>query len=108
MLVFVFGGLLLSLVLAGVVSNAASTSPDGLDAAARAGCTFDAEDTVTGGDCVAKQAREHDAPLAGYGVRGLGNEWLSTGLSGVAGVLVTFAVGGALFWVVRRTAPKNG
>ncbi|MGI5214896.1 PDGLE domain-containing protein [Plantactinospora sp. CA-290183] len=102
---FILGGLLVALLLAGVVSNFASAHPDGLDSSLRKGCTFDAEDNITGGSCPAQETREHelaDSPLADYGVRGVDNPYLSTGLSGVLGVLLTFAVGGGLFWLVRR------
>ncbi|MFK3980022.1 PDGLE domain-containing protein [Micromonospora sp. NPDC050397] len=102
---FIFGGLLVALLLAGVVSNFASSHPDGLDSSLREGCTFDAEDNITGGSCPAQQTKDHelaDSPLADYGVKGVQNPYLSTGLSGVAGVLITFAVGGGLFWLTRR------
>lgn len=102
---FLVGGLLVALLLAGVVSNFASSHPDGLDSSLREGCVFDADDNIVGGDCPAKQAREHElaeGPLADYGIRGIDNPYLSTGLSGVIGVLLTFAVGGGLFWLVRR------
>jgi cobalt/nickel transport protein len=102
---FLAGGLLVALLLAGVVSNFASGSPDGLDYAAREGCTFNADDEITGGTCMAQQEGEHqlgDSPLADYGIRGIDNEFLSKAGSGVLGVLVTFAVGGGLFWLVRR------
>jgi cobalt/nickel transport protein len=94
-----------SLFLAGVVSNVASTSPDGLDAASRAGCTVDAGGKITGGDCAARRESGHElarGPLANYGVKGVANPYLATGLAGVIGVLVVFAVGGGLFWLVRR------
>ncbi|AVT34414.1 cobalamin biosynthesis protein CbiM [Plantactinospora sp. BC1] len=102
---FILGGLLVALLLAGVVSNFASAHPDGLDSSLREGCTFDADDNITGGSCPAQEAEEHelaDSPLADYGVRGIDNTFLSTGLSGVLGVLITFAVGGGLFWLTRR------
>ena len=102
---FLAGGLLVALLLAGVVSNFASSSPDGLDATARDGCTFNADDEITGGTCMARQEQDHqlaDSPLADYGIRGIDNEFLSTGLSGVIGVLLTFAIGGGLFWLLRR------
>jgi cobalt/nickel transport protein len=107
---FLAGGLLVALLLAGVVSGFASSSPDGLDATAREGCTFNADDEITGGTCMLRQEREHqlaDSPLADYGIRGIGNEQLSTGLSGILGVVLTFAVGGGLFWLVRRR-PAGG
>jgi cobalt/nickel transport protein len=102
---FLAGGLLVALLLAGVVSNFASGSPDGLDYAAREGCTFNADGEITGGTCMAQQAGDHqlgDSPLADYGIRGIDNKFLSTGLSGVLGVLLTFAIGGGVFWLVRR------
>jgi cobalt/nickel transport protein len=101
---FLVGGLLVALLLAGVVSNFASPHPDGLDSSLRQGCTFDAEDNITGGSCPAQRAKEHElgGPLADYGVKGIDNPYLSTGLSGVLGVLLTFAVGGGVFWLVRR------
>ncbi|MGN9808291.1 PDGLE domain-containing protein [Micromonospora sp. BQ11] len=104
---FLVGGLLVALLLAGVVSNFASAHPDGLDSSLREGCTFDAEDNITGGSCPAQQEKEHEVggPLADYGVSGVDNEFLSTGLSGVLGVLLTFAVAGGAFWLVRRRGP---
>jgi cobalt/nickel transport protein len=107
---FLAGGLLVALILAGFVSNFASGSPDGLDAATLEGCTTDANGRITGGTCAAQQAQDHqlkDGPLANYGVKGLGNGYLSTGIAGVAGVLVTFAVGAGLFWVLRRRKPER-
>jgi cobalt/nickel transport protein len=43
-----------------------------------------------------------NGPLADYGIKGIGNEYLSTGLSGVLGVLVTFGIGAGVFWLVKR------
>ncbi|MEU7614534.1 PDGLE domain-containing protein [Micromonospora rifamycinica] len=107
---FVAVGLLVALVLAGVVSNYASSHPDGLDSSLLKGCTVNADDEITGGSCPARQARDHelaDSPLADYGIRGVDNGFLSTGLSGVVGVLLTFAVGGGLFWLLRRRGPAD-
>jgi cobalt/nickel transport protein len=105
---FLAGGLLVALILAGVVSNFASGHPDGLDATAREGCTFDAEGNITGGTCMAQQEQEHqfkDSPLADYGIAGIDNPYLSTGLAGVIGVLLTFGLGYGLFWLARRRGP---
>jgi cobalt/nickel transport protein len=102
---FIGAGLLVALLLAGVVSSFASGSPDGLDSAARKGCTVDAAGEITGGTCMAQKEKDHqfaDGPLADYAVKGIDNEFLATGLSGVLGVLATFAIGGGLFWLVRR------
>ncbi|GGR72089.1 hypothetical protein GCM10010169_15020 [Micromonospora fulviviridis] len=108
---FVLGGLLVALLLAGVVSNYASAHPDGLDSSLLKGCTVNADGEITGGSCPAQQAKDHelaDSPLADYGVRGVSNGFLSTGLSGVLGVLLTFALGGGLFWLARRRGPATG
>ncbi|HEX2314924.1 MAG TPA: PDGLE domain-containing protein [Thermomonospora sp.] len=89
---FLLAFLLVSLVVAGVVSFYASGDPDGL--------TKVAEDKG-----FAAQEKEHalkDSPLGDYGVEGVDDERLSGGLAGVIGVGLTAAVGGGLFWVVRR------
>ncbi|RIV36752.1 PDGLE domain-containing protein [Micromonospora radicis] len=101
---FLAGGLLVALLLAGVVSNFASPHPDGLDSSLRQGCTLDADGEIIGGSCPAQQEKEHEigGPLADYGIAGIDNDFLSTGLSGVLGVLLTFGVAGGAFWLVRR------
>ena len=102
---FIIAGLIVAFLLAGVVSNFASSSPDGLDSAALRGCTTNAEGEITRGTCMAQQEQEHQlggSPFADYGVRGVDNPYLSTGLSGILGVALTFAVGGGLFWLIRR------
>ena len=107
---FVVAGLLVAFLLAGVVSSFASGSPDGLDKTALDGCTVDAAGEITGGTCMAQREQEHQlggSPLADYGIRGIDNEYLATGLSGVLGVALTFAVGGGLFWLVRRRKPVS-
>ena len=106
---FLAGGLLVAILLAGVVSNFASGSPDGLDAAARQGCTFNADGEITGGTCMAQREQDHQlaaGPFADYGVKGLDGP-LGTGLAGVLGVLITFAIGGGVFWAVRRRKPVS-
>jgi cobalt/nickel transport protein len=96
---FLLGGLLVTVGLALVVSGFASSSPDGLEKVA--------EDKG-----FLETARDHlfaDGPLADYTVRGVDNERLSTGLSGLIGVLITFGVGLALFALLRarRSGPKD-
>ncbi|KUL33371.1 PDGLE domain-containing protein [Actinoplanes awajinensis] len=106
---FLAGGLLVALLLAGVVSNFASGSPDGLDATAREGCTFGADGEITGGTCMLQREEGHqmaDSPLADYGIKGIDNPYLSTGLAGAAGVLITFGLGAGGFWLVRRREQK--
>jgi cobalt/nickel transport protein len=102
---FIGGGLLVALLVAGVVSNFASSSPDGLDATTRQGCEFNEDGEIVGGECIAAEAQDHelaDSPFADYGIAGIDNPFLSTALAGVLGVLATFAVGTGLFWLGRR------
>lgn len=102
---FLAAGLVVCLVLAGVVSVFASGSPDGLEHAALQGCTVDENGEIVDGTCMAQGERDHDLAdgvFADYGVRGLDNEALGTGLAGLVGVLLTFALGAGLFWLVRR------
>jgi hypothetical protein len=88
---FVAGGLLVAIGLAMLVSGFASGSPDGLDKVA--------EDH--GFAANAKQHLFENGPLAGYAVKGVNGDRLSTGISGLIGVLVTFGVGLALFALLR-------
>jgi cobalt/nickel transport protein len=90
---FLIGGLLVAAGLALLVSGFASSSPDGLEKVAEDKGFLE----------TAKDHRFADGPLADYTVRGIDNERLSTGLSGLIGVLVTFGVGLALFALVRAT-----
>jgi hypothetical protein len=89
---FLLVGLLVSLLLAGVVSGFASSDPDGLERVA--------EDK--GFAEAARDSALADSPLADYGVRGVEDERVSTGLAGVLGVGITFAFGLGLFALVRR------
>lgn len=96
------GGIMAAMVLAGGVSYLASSAPDGLDATTLRGCTTNAEGEITGGTCIAQGAGEHELAggfLADYGLKGLDN---TTGIAGVIGVVLTFAIGLAIFWTVRR------
>lgn len=81
-----------AVVLAAVVSFYASSSPDGLE-------------RVAADEGFLDTARDHDlgdGPLADYGVEGVDDERLSGGLAGVVGVVVTLALGAALFRLLRR------
>lgn len=95
---FILAGLVVAFALALFVSPYASSEPDGLEKVA-ADKGFDSD--------VEAHALE-DGPLADYGVEGVDNEKLGTGLAGIIGVTVTFAVGYGLFLLVksvRRRAP---
>lgn len=81
-----------ALLLAGVVSYFASSSPDGLERVATdKGIAASERDHATAG-----------GPLADYGLRGVDNDWLSGGLAGVAGVGVVLVMTTGVSFVVRR------
>lgn len=94
---FFAGFLLVSLVLAGIVSYYASSNPDGLEKVA----------TDKGIDAKEKDHSLKDSPLSDYGVKGVNDSRLSGGLAGVIGVGAVLVVGGGLFWVVRRRGPSG-
>lgn len=95
---FVVAGLLVTLLVAGVVSQFAVDAPDGLARVAR--------DTGFMG-----QAEDHafsNALFADYATAGVGDETTSLALAGIAGSLVTLAVGGGLVLAARRrTTPSR-
>ena len=84
--------LVAALLLAGVVSFYASGDPDGLNRVAEdAGFSSAEADSPTAG-----------SPLAGYQTSGIGQDRLSGGFAGVAGVLVVLVLAGGVTHVVRR------
>jgi hypothetical protein len=94
---FVLIGLAVTAILAVVVSGFASGSPDGLERVA--------ED-----EGFLEQAEDHDladSPVADYGVRGVDDARLSTGLAGLIGITVTFALGYGVFSLVRRRSGSS-
>ncbi|MPZ80937.1 MAG: hypothetical protein GEV28_11270 [Actinophytocola sp.] len=105
---FFAGFALAALVIAGALSYFADSDPDGLDSATLEGC--EVVETSQGeelrGDCIARNAGEHDmsgSPLADYAVGGDGR---LTGVAGVLGVVATLAVAGGLFWLLRKRSDK--
>jgi cobalt/nickel transport protein len=106
---FLLGFLLAALVIAGGLSYLASPDPDGLDSVALHGCTVS---ETTGGEqldgtCIAQNATEsHTAgsPLADYAVGGREG---TTGIAGIAGVLVTALVAGLLFRLLGRSGRRR-
>jgi cobalt/nickel transport system permease protein len=91
--VFVAVGLLVALALAFFVSPHTSSKPDGLNKVAIDQGFADQETS---------HATE-DGPLAGYGVKGVDDDRLSTGLAGIAGVGVTFVLVGGVLLAVRSS-----
>lgn len=94
-----------TLLIAGVVSYFASSSPDGLDSATLKGC--EVVETANGeeltGDCIAQHAGEHamsTSPLADYAIGGQDG---TGGIAGIIGVLVTVVIAGSAFWLIART-----
>lgn len=84
-------GMLVTILLAGFVSYYASSSPDGLARVAiDKGMDKGEQDHALG-----------DSLLAGYSVKGVGDERLSGGLAGVAGVALTFLLVGGIAVGVR-------
>jgi cobalt/nickel transport protein len=96
--IFLLAGLMLALGLGLFVSPFANGSPDGLERVAEDKGFIDT-------------ATDHglsDSPVADYSVRGVDGERMSTGLSGVIGVLICFGVGLALFGLMRvRRGPND-
>lgn len=88
---FVLAGLLVALLLGGIVSYYASTQPDGLNKVA-------ADQGIPG----AAGHASDGSPVAGYATKGVDDRRLSKGIAVTSGVLVCFALGGALTWSVRR------
>ncbi|MGD9620484.1 MAG: PDGLE domain-containing protein [Mycolicibacterium sp.] len=92
-------------LVAGVLSYFASSSPDGLDSTTLRGCEVietEGGEQLTG-DCIAKHAKEHrlaDSPLADYQIEG---HERTGGLAGIIGVLVTVAISAGGFWLIART-----
>ncbi|GAA1260207.1 hypothetical protein GCM10009609_23990 [Pseudonocardia aurantiaca] len=101
---FFLGFLAVALLVAGGLSYFASSAPDGLDTVTLHGCDVvrtDAREHLDG-TCIAQNAGDHalaGSPFADYTVGGGPN---SVGAAGVIGVIVTLAVAGGLFWLLRR------
>ena len=94
---FVTAGVVAALALAFFISPLASSEPDGLERVA-----------IDQG--FESQAVEHHfatGPLADYGVAGVSNPSVSTGLSGVIGVALCFLLAAGLVLVIRRVRRRS-
>lgn len=90
---FLLGGLLVAgLLLAGVASFYASSSPDGLERVS--------EDH--GFSVTAEEHAAADGPFADYQAAGVDDARLSGGLAGVVGALVVLVLAGGVAYAVRR------
>lgn len=94
---FLVVGVLVALLLAGVVSFYASSSPDGLDRVAQDHGMSDSErEHATGG-----------GPLADYRARGVGDDRLATAVAGITGGLVVLGLFTGLTFLLRRRAAAD-
>jgi cobalt/nickel transport protein len=94
---FLLVGVVAALLLAGVASYYASSHPDGLEYVAEQTGFLDAAD----------DSAAADGPMADYAVDGVDNDRLAGGLAGVAGVLLTLVLAGAVGYAVRRKRPEQ-
>lgn len=94
---FVFGGVLIALVLAAVVSQFAVDNPDGLERVA--------EDT--GFIEVAGDHALGNLIFADYATAGISNEPVSLAVAGIVGTIVTLAVAAGIFLAVRENRTRD-
>lgn len=90
-------GLVVAAALAAFGSPFASSEPDGLERVA-------IDEGFPG------KTEEHalaDLPTAGYRVRGVDDDRLSTGLAGLLGVTLTFLLAGGVTVAVRRASRRD-
>jgi hypothetical protein len=91
------GVALVALVLAGVVSYYASSSPDGLNRVA--------EDK---GFAATERTHSSDgSPLAGYESKGVDDPRLSKAVAGISGTVLVLVLAGGLTLLVRRRRPAD-
>lgn len=88
----IFIGLVISLIIAGVVSFYADSNPDGLERVAE-----DQGFLETAADSANAEIFASD-----YGIAGVEDERLSVGLAGVLGIVIMIVVGFGLFWFLGR------
>lgn len=94
---FVIGGILVSLVLAAVVSQFAAGDPDGLESvAAETGFADSGSDHALA-----------DSLFADYATVGISNETLSLAIAGVVGTIVTLAVVAGVFLAIRERPGRD-
>lgn len=95
--VVIAAGIAITVAVAVLVSPFASSEPDGLERVA----------IDEGFDHTASDHALADGPTADYAVDGVDDEGLSTGLAGLIGVAVTFALAAGLTVLARRTGGRR-
>lgn len=90
-------GLVVSAVLASVISFYASSRPDGLESVAETqGFAGTATDHALG-----------NSPFADYAATGISDERLSGGLAGLVGIALTALLAFGLVMLLKRRAPSH-
>lgn len=85
-----------AIVVAGVLSYYASSSPDGLEKVA----------ADKGLNAKERTHSVQDSPLAGYSVRGVGSDRASVGIAGIIGVIAVGGIGAGVFMLIGRRGAK--
>jgi cobalt/nickel transport system permease protein len=85
-------GVAVALALVVFVAPFANPDPDGLEKVS----------ADTGMDVGVTEHHFADGPFADYGVDGVDDHVLATGLAGIVGIAATFVVGAGVIWLVRR------
>lgn len=86
-------GLLIALVLAGLVSFYASSSPDGLEYVA---------EQQGFADTARQQPGPAGSPMADYATRGVEDDRASSALAGITGTVLVLGLAGGSAWLLRR------
>lgn len=94
---FVLAGLVITILLAGGLSQWASNSPDGLNRVAM-DHGFNAHE---------RAAVTSDSPIAGYSTSAIDTPWLSAAVAGVAGVATCFAFAAVAAFATRRNGGRK-
>lgn len=93
-----WGILVVAMVLAGVASFYAASSPDGLTKVSQDQGFASTETTHA----------SEGSPFAGYGTSFVADDRASVGVAGIVGVLVVLALGTGVTYLVRRRTPESG
>lgn len=101
---FVLAGLAVALLIGVVISNFAASTPDALQRAVINSACDGAPNEAAAEECLAEQEGE---PLIGI-QPGFLFDYGVTWLSGLVGVLATFALGAGIVYLLRRPGGSSG